>query len=208
MHAVIVFDHPYLANAHDNQPHQRSFSAALLRATLDGLDAGGHTADVLDLQADRFNPVMSGAELTAWRRHAALDPQVLDYQRRLAAADHLVFVFPIWWESMPASTKGFLDKVMTRGFAYEEPKPRTRFVCLLKRLDAVTMLTTMSVPRVIYRLWFRQPASSIVLRGTFQKMGFPGKKLRWFSYESVGELAPQKRQALLDRTRAHFAALA
>lgn len=33
-----------------------------------------------------------------------------DYQRRLLAAGHLAFVFPVWWEAMPAASKGFLDR--------------------------------------------------------------------------------------------------
>ena len=38
-----------------------------------------------------------------------------DYQERLLKADEIVFIFPIWWEAMPAMTKGFFDKVIAKG---------------------------------------------------------------------------------------------
>lgn len=66
---------------------------------------------------------MSHKELTAWRQKRTPDPLVANYQQRLIAADHIVFIFPIWWEAMPALTKGFLDKVFAKGIVYEETKP-------------------------------------------------------------------------------------
>ncbi|HYI33932.1 MAG TPA: NAD(P)H-dependent oxidoreductase [Glaciibacter sp.] len=94
MHVLIVFDHPYGASASTNVPHQRSLSAALLAASVAGLGTAGHSADVIDLAADRFNPVLTESGLRGWRLGTTVDPQVLSYQRRLAAADHLVFIHP------------------------------------------------------------------------------------------------------------------
>lgn len=203
MRVAIVFDHPYRADAFDNEPHRRSFSAALLHAALAGLHDSGHTTDLFDLQADGFNPVMSAAELAAWRRGEVLDPLVRDYQERLAAADHLVFLFPIWWESMPASTKGFLDKTLTEGFAYAEPpRPGARFINLLARLDGVTLITVTTIPTAAYRFWFKQPAPRILFRGTFNKMGF--KQFKWLNYAGVSQLSLSKRQKLLANAAEYF----
>lgn len=206
MRVLFVFDHPYQATAHANVEHRRSFSAALLHAAVAGATDAGHQVDVIDLQADGFNPVLSAAELAAWRGHRVLDPLVLDYQRRLVVADLLVFVFPIWWESMPASTKGFLDKTLVEGFAYAEP-PRAgaRFVNLLNQLQGVTLLTVTSIPTAAYRLWFKQPAQRILFRGTFNKMGI--KDFRWRNYAGVSQKSAEQRLALLEQTRQQFALL-
>ena len=203
MRVAIVFDHPYTATAYDNEPHRRSFSAALLHAAMDGLSEAGHEIDLFDLQADGFNPVMSAADLVAWRRQEVLDPLVRDYQQRLSMADHLVFVFPVWWESMPASTKGFLDKCLTEGFAYQEP-PRAgaRFINLLTNLQGVTLLTVTSIPTAVYRLWFKQPAPRVLFRGTFNKMGF--KNFKWMNYAGVSDKSLEQRQDALARTALHF----
>lgn len=120
MKILVVLDHPYTIASADNVPHQRSFSAAVAAAAIRGARAGGHDVDLIDLAADGFAPAMARDDLLAWRQASAIDPFVLDYQGRLLEANHLAFVFPVWWEAMPAATKGFLDRVLTKGVMYEE----------------------------------------------------------------------------------------
>ena len=109
MRMLLVLDHPYTIASAEDVPHRRSFTAALAAAAMRGAEQAGHEVDLADLAADGFNPAMTREDLLGWRRGAAVDPLTLDYQRRLLEADHLVFAFPIWWEAMPATTKGFLD---------------------------------------------------------------------------------------------------
>ena len=40
-------------------------------------------------------------------------------QARIADADALALCFPIYWYTMPAMMKGFFDRVLCRGFAYD-----------------------------------------------------------------------------------------
>src|ERR1700689_699368 len=120
MKVLVVLDHPYTIASAENGPHRRSFSAAVASAAIRGARAAGHEVDLIDLAADGFQPAMTRADLTAWRQGGVVDPLVADYQRRLLAASHLAFVFPVWWEAMPAATKGFLDRVLTKGVVYEE----------------------------------------------------------------------------------------
>ena len=42
---------------------------------------------------------MRRADLAAWRDRTTIDPVVADLQRRIDAADHLVLVHPVWWET-------------------------------------------------------------------------------------------------------------
>lgn len=207
MRVVLVFDHPYTATAAQNVPHQRSFSAAVAAAAIRGLGKGGHETDLIDLAADGFNPVMSREDLLAWRKHKAVDPLVLDYQRRVGNADHLAFVFPVWWEAMPAPTKGFLDKVITEDFAYRElPGAKGNpFVNLLTRLQGVSILTIMSTPDMVYRWWFRDPITKIMFKGTFGKIGV--KNLNWLNYPNVTAKSDVERQSMLERTAERFAGL-
>ena len=205
MRVVIVFDHPYTLASAENVPHRRSFTAAVAASAIRGLKTAGHEVDVIDLAADGFNPVMSAGDLVDWRMHAMSDPIILDYQRRLALADHLVFAFPIWWEAMPAATKGFLDRVITKEFAFrEDPHARGNpFTNLLTRLGGVTLLTVMTTPDKAYRWWYRDPVTKIMFKGTFDKIGV--KNLTWRNYASITDLTPERRQSLLAATEAHFA---
>src|ERR1700683_509214 len=148
MRVLVVLDHPYTIASAENVPHQRSFSAAVAAAAVRGAREAGHEVDLIDLAADGFQPAMTREDLTAWRQGQVIDPLVLDYQRRLLAAGHLAFVFPIWWEAMPAATKGFLDRVLTKGVVYEElPEAKGNpFRSRMTTLGGVSVLSIMTTP--------------------------------------------------------------
>jgi NAD(P)H dehydrogenase (quinone) len=205
MNVVIVFDHPYGAHASENIPHQRSYSAALLKAVMRGLTAKGHQIDLIDLHADGFNPVTSAEDLTSWRQRKTNDPLVVQYQQRLMAADHMIFIFPIWWETMPALTKGFLDKVFVKGVLFDEGKGGRPFFSLLPKMKGVSLLTVMSTPNFLYKWIFGDPVTKILFRGTFRKMGI--KKLKWFNYSGMEKHSLEKRQQYLQKTERIFARL-
>ncbi|WP_370381714.1 NAD(P)H-dependent oxidoreductase [Catenulispora sp. GAS73] len=134
-------------------------------------------------------------------------PQVADYQRRLLAADHLVFAFPVWWEAMPAATKGFLDRVLIKGVLFEElPEARGNpFRTLMPRLAGVTVLSVMTTPDKAYRWWYRDPLTKILFKGTFGKIGV--QNLTWVNYDKVADRTPEQRERLLRDTEARFAGL-
>jgi NAD(P)H dehydrogenase (quinone) len=92
------------------------------------LKKAGGEVDLIDLNKDKFNPVMDEKDLVGFIKHEMIDPQSIDYVNRLKAADQLVLIFPIWWELMPAIMKGFIDKVFFPGSAYEYKKIRKRNV--------------------------------------------------------------------------------
>ena len=146
MRTAIVFNHPY----------EGSFCSAILQSVLRGLQSAGHETDVLHLDNEKFDPVMSAADLKGFTLSKPIDPKVLEYRERLAAADHLIFIFPIWWELMPAMTKGFIDKVIFPGVAYDYDKSGRfpRMVKRFHRLKGITLITTMNTPSVFYRLIF------------------------------------------------------
>jgi NAD(P)H dehydrogenase (quinone) len=207
MKVLVVLDHPYTIEAADNVPHRRSFSAAVAAAAIRGAVSGGHEVDLIDLAADGFQPAMTRADLIAWRQASAIDPLVLDYQQRLFAADHLVLVFPVWWEAMPAATKGFLDRVLTRGVMYEEvPGAKGNpFRNRMTGLGGVTVLSVMTTPDKAYRWWYRDPLTKIIFKGTFAKIGV--RNLRWTNYASVTARTAEQRDQMLRDTEKAFATL-
>lgn len=204
MRVLLVVDHPYTMASAENVPHQRSFTAAVAAAAMRGARSAGHDVDVIDLAADEFRPTMSRADLVAWRQAAVADPQVSDYQRRLVEADHLVFAFPVWWEAMPAATKGFLDRVLTKGVMYEELKDAkgNPFRTRMPRLGGVTVLSVMTTPHGAYRWWFGDPLTKIMFKGTFGKIGV--KNLKWRNYASVTAKTDEQRSRMLGDTERYF----
>ncbi len=168
-----------------------------------GLQSANHTIDLIDLHADGFNPVMSAGDLAAWRTRTVIRPQVADYQQRIFAADRLFFAFPIWWESMPALTKGFLDRVLTKGIVYSEPKKGLPFVNHLDNLLGVTALTVMSTPQWIYRTVFGCPVKKMLFGGTFRKSGI--QDLTWINESDPAGQTLEHRQKTLEKIEKRFA---
>ncbi|GEO67733.1 NAD(P)H-dependent oxidoreductase [Levilactobacillus spicheri] len=195
MKTVIIFDHPYTAAAWQDVPHHRSFLAALAHRLQQQLEDQQQTVDLIDLHADGFDPVMSAEELQRWRQGKPVNDQVADYQRRLKAADRIILMFPVWWEVMPAMTKGFLDKVYAKGQLYTAADMRTT----LTRDPQIRVITTMSTPGWAYRWVFGAPLLKALHRGTFMKTRL--RHFKWQNFAQVEKLAPAQRTALLTNFR-------
>ena len=195
MKVAIVFNHPY----------EGSYCAAILNSVKAGLTKSGHTIDVLHLDNDDFDPVMRGRDLKAYRDGAPCDPQVINYRERLQEAEHLILIFPIWWELMPAMTKGFIDKVIFPGVAYDHDHS-TKYNKMVKRfnhLNNITLITTMNTPSFIYRLMFGNAIKKAVFTGTFWKLGYKNRK--WISFNMVKFVKQEKRTKWLNKLELDFA---
>ena len=186
MHAMITIDHPW----------QKSFNFAILDAVRRGLEASGCTVDVLDLDRDGFNPVMTVEELAVYTRGKVLDPKVIEYQQRIARSDHLIYIFPVWWEVMPALLKGFFDKVFLPewAFAEEDASP------LLTHIRTGTAITTMGAPRPIYT-----SVESVLCKGILEFCGV--QRTRWINFCEVSQASHEQRHRWLDEVEAYARSL-
>lgn len=181
MRTVIVFNHPY----------EKSYCSAILTAITKGLQKADHEVDLMHLDNDGFNPAMSRADLKAFMEHHAVDPLVTDYNERLKKADHLIFIFPIWWDIMPATTKGFIDRALLPGVVYDHHPRGFGLVPLLKNLKSITIITTMNKPKIMYSLLIGNLIRKAMLKSVFRTMGY--KNVNWISFTSVKRVRHQKR---------------
>ena len=109
MHVLTILDHP----------DPTSFSAAIADQFNAGAKAAGHTVELADLHAEGFDPRWSMADIES-DNGAKIPPDVLREQARIARADAVCFVFPLFWWGMPAMTKGWVDRVWSWGWAYDQ----------------------------------------------------------------------------------------
>lgn len=195
MRTVIVFNHP----------NQGSYCNAILQSVTKGLQNANHEVDLMHLDNDEFNPAMSKADLKAFVDHQPIDPQVIDYNERLKKADHLIFIFPIWWDIMPATTKGFIDRVLFPGVVYDHHPRGFGLVPLLKNLKSVTIITTMNKPRILYSLLIGNLIRKTMLRSVFKTMGY--KNRHWISFTSVKSVSQKKRVKWLSNLENRFSKL-
>ncbi|HKS15497.1 MAG TPA: NAD(P)H-dependent oxidoreductase [Pseudomonas sp.] len=112
MHALIVISHP----AQDSLTHQ---VAAELAKGIAG-NGAHHTFEIADLAAEGFDPSFSAHDLEQFRHPTQPAADILAEQARLDRADALVLVYPVYWWSFPALLKGWIDRVFTNGWAYDE----------------------------------------------------------------------------------------
>jgi NAD(P)H dehydrogenase (quinone) len=115
-------------------PEATSFNGSLRDVAVETLSAAGHDVVVSDLYALGFNPVAGPADMTARsneevfnlgmeQMHASqtqgFAPDIQAELDKLLAADLLILQFPMWWFSMPAMLKGWIDRVFAFGTAYD-----------------------------------------------------------------------------------------
>ncbi|MET3565537.1 NAD(P)H dehydrogenase (quinone) [Leifsonia sp. 563] len=74
--------------------------------------------EIVDLAAEGFDPRFTVADRRTYLTGGHVTPDVIAEQRRVDGADHLVLVFPVYWWSMPAQLKGWIDRVFVNGWAF------------------------------------------------------------------------------------------
>lgn len=195
MNVTIVFNHPY----------EGSYCNAILNAVTAGLQKANHQVDLIHLDKDGFNPVMTAQDLQGFVDRKPVDPKVIEYKRRLDQADHLIFIFPIWWELMPAMTKGFIDKVIFPGVAYDY-KSNGFMQRKFLNVKSVTLITTMNTPSLIYRFVFGNAIKRAFFTGTFWKTGYKNRK--WISLNMVKMVSDERRKKWLTNLENRFVNLA
>jgi putative NADPH-quinone reductase len=97
-------------------PEPGSFNFAIAEAAVEALTQNGHGVSFHDLYAERFDPILPGPEIP---KGATLDPAIKSHCDEIAAADGIVIVHPNWWGQPPAILKGWVDRVIRPGVAYE-----------------------------------------------------------------------------------------
>lgn len=107
MHCLVVYAHPNPA----------SFCHALKDAVVETLVAQQRSVVVRDLYQLGFQPVLSGDDFAAFQA-GNLPVDIGVEQEQVAAAELIVFIYPVWWAGLPAMLKGYIDRVYAHGFAY------------------------------------------------------------------------------------------
>ncbi len=127
-------------------PHESSFNHDIASAVSEGLSQSGMAVRMHDLYAERFDPILSETEIL---RKFSFDPLVQTYMEDLIWADLLVVVHPDWWGQPPAMLKGWIDRVLRPGIAYEfegEESAPKRHVPLFSGKKAKVYCTTDASP--------------------------------------------------------------
>lgn len=150
-------------------PRTDSYCAALARAYVEGAKAAGAEVRELHLSELQFDPVCT----RNYDAPAPLEPDLARAQQDIKWAWHLVFVYPVWWGTLPALLKGFIERTFLPGFAVEFREDDSPFWDQLLTGRSARLLVTMDSPPWYYRWIARQPGHNTMKRTI---LGFCGVK--------------------------------
>ncbi|MFR9166324.1 MAG: NAD(P)H-dependent oxidoreductase [Dysgonomonas sp.] len=172
-------------------PWHGSFGKVILDTVTAKYDKDNTPYEVIDLNKDGFNPVMVEAELALYSRGQSVDPLVKRYQDLLRQADRVVFLFPIWWGTMPAILKGFFDKVFIKDFAFNYENGWTA----LLNPSKTTVITTSESPTAA----FENSIAKSFIPNMLESVGL--RNAEWHNCEYVSHGTKEHRQDFLKKIK-------
>jgi len=167
MKALIVYTHP----------SAQSFNSALLKTTVDTLQKRGAEVRVKDLYAEGFNPVLTSTDFEQLSKKQ-IPADIAKEQQDVAWADHLVFIYPVWWWSWPALLKGWIDRVLLSGFAFRMSPDGVEG--LLKHKKALVILTAGNPEETMRNQNALDPIERPMVDGTLRFCGIKNITVKTF----------------------------
>lgn len=100
-------------------PRATSLTHSVANAFTESARSNGHEIEIADLMAEGFDPVLREPDEPDWANpNKIYSPAVQSEMARIERNEATVMVFPVWWWSMPALLKGWIDRVWNNGWAY------------------------------------------------------------------------------------------
>lgn len=161
-------------------PDAGRFNGALADAYAQGAASKGATVSRLALRDLVFDPILRGG----FRGGQALEPDLLRAREAIEAATHVVFVTPVWWGTLPALLRGFVDRTFLPGWAFEHkggPLPEGLLAGRTARVIA-----TMDSPWWWYGLYHLRSAHRSLIQATLHYVGI--KKVSQTTFYQVRKL--------------------
>ncbi|WP_109830786.1 NAD(P)H-dependent oxidoreductase [Reichenbachiella versicolor] len=172
----------------NGHPDPESYNQALFEAYKEGLKTEGYSYSEISIGSLNFNPSL----VHGYRKRTELEPDLKESIAKIKEADHIVWIFPMWWYGYPAIMKGFIDRTFLPGITYQpiEGKPLPKK--LLEGKSSRIIITADS-PRWYERLWMGSPVTNQFKKGTLQYCGINPVKVTY--------IAPIKNSTIEFRTK-------
>ncbi|HEY4029073.1 MAG TPA: NAD(P)H-dependent oxidoreductase [Caulobacteraceae bacterium] len=184
-------------------PLADSYCAALTRACLEVLRAGGHEVVDRNLYRDGFDPVLSAEGRARYEDTGANQAGVEAYCAELASAQGLLLIYPTWWYGMPAVIKGWLDRVWLPGVAFGLDDQRRITTHALEHIERFMVITTYGSPWWWIRFGLGDPGRRAVLDG-LRPLFSPRCRRAWLALYGMDRNTAADRERFLARVRARL----
>ncbi|MCZ7384534.1 MAG: NAD(P)H-dependent oxidoreductase [Candidatus Methanoperedens sp.] len=97
-------------------PNKKSFNHAIAETAVEALKQNGHEVYFHDLYEEKFNPILSIEEIP---KDSSLPLEIEKHCKEISGAEGIIITHPNWWGQPPAILKGWVDRVIRPGVAYE-----------------------------------------------------------------------------------------
>lgn len=150
----------------NGHPDPKSYNQALYEAYKKGAEASSAEVETILIRDLDFNPNLE----YGYRQRTELEADLLKAQEKIKSADHLVWIYPVWWGGLPAMFKGFIDRAFLPGFAFQKREGSLWWDKLLKGKSA-RIISTMDQPTWFYRWFNKAPSHHAMKKLTMQFVG-------------------------------------
>lgn len=133
-------------------PDSNSYCASLAESYVKAAEEKGHNLKLFKLGDARFDPILHHGH----NQRQELEPDLVEIREAIQWASHIVFVYPIWWGSIPALLKGFIDRTFLPGFAFRY-RPNSIWWDRLLAGRSAHLIVTMDTPPWYYRWIYKMP---------------------------------------------------
>jgi NAD(P)H dehydrogenase (quinone) len=152
-----------LINGH---PDAESYNEALYQSYKKGaLYANAEVKEII-IRDLNFNPNLQ----YGYRKRTELETDLLDAQEKIKWASHIMWVYPVWWGSVPAIMKGFIDRTFIPGFAFKKKAGSLFWDKFLKGKTA-RIISTLDEPAWYYWLHYGRPSYKAMKKLTLEFIG-------------------------------------
>jgi putative NADPH-quinone reductase len=150
----------------NGHPDKESYCHALADAYKKGAEASRAEVKEIVLADLKFDPILH----FGYRKRTELEPDLIEAREKIKWAEHLVWVYPVWWGSVPALLKGFVDRVFLPGFGFRKRENSLLWDPLLKGRSS-RIISTLDQPVWFYWLVNRRPSHWAMKRLTLNFCG-------------------------------------
>ncbi len=169
MNSLIIYAHP----------NKESLNYAILQGVETKLKELNVDFKTIDLHEDNFNPVLIFNK-DKKRRDLHIEKETEQYRNDIKDAKNIIFVYPLWWDDMPAILKGFIDRVFVLDFAYES---NSKFPKGLLTDKSGFIINTMDSPKIYSKYILFDDHFKMFKRSILKFCGF--KKIDRYSFYNV-----------------------
>ena len=153
-------------------PDKTSFCDALAQSYKEGALRANADVKEINVREIEFNPFLT----LGYKKEVELEHGLIGAQDLIKWADHLVFVYPTWWGTMPTLLKGFIDRVFLPEFAFRYRKESVWWDKLLKGKSA-RLIVTMDTPPWYFRWIYGRPGHNAMKKSTLEFCGVKPVKI-------------------------------